>query len=57
MKMKHSIPKFMGHKEISAKNKTHTFKCLPKETEESINQQLDSTPESFRIKRNKYTLV
>jgi hypothetical protein len=47
----------MGHKEISAKNKTHTFKCLPKETEESINQQLDSTPESFRIKRNKYTLV
>ena len=30
---------------------------LNKETGESIHEQLDSTPESFRIKRNKYTLV
>jgi hypothetical protein len=29
--------------------------CLQKETGESIHYQLNSTPESFRTKRSKYT--
>jgi hypothetical protein len=29
--------------------------CLQKETGESIHKQLDSTPESSRTKRNKYS--
>jgi hypothetical protein len=37
------------------KRKTHSSKCLQKETGESLHWQLDSTPESSRTKRNKYT--
>jgi hypothetical protein len=36
----------MGHYEINGKRKNHSSKCLQKETEESLNYQLDSTTES-----------
>jgi hypothetical protein len=41
----------MGHNESSAKRKTHSSKCLQKETGESIHSQLDSTSESSRTKK------
>jgi hypothetical protein len=45
----------MGHNESLAKRKTHSSEYLQKETGESIHYQLNSTPESSRIKRSKYT--
>jgi hypothetical protein len=45
----------MEHNESSAKRKTHSSKCLQKETGQRIHQQLDSIPESSRIKRSKFT--
>jgi hypothetical protein len=45
----------MGHNEITGKRKTHSSKCLQKETEESLQQQLDSTPEASRTKGSRYT--
>jgi hypothetical protein len=55
MKRKTHHTKIMGHNECNGKRKTHSSKCLQKETEESLHQQLDSTPESSRTKRSKYT--
>jgi hypothetical protein len=45
----------MGHNKSSGKRKTHSSKCLQKETEESLHYQVDSTPESSRTKRSKYS--
>ena len=47
----------MGQNETSTKRKTHISKCLQKENEETlhISGELDSTTESSRTKRNKYT--
>ena len=45
----------MGHNESSAKKKTHSSKRLQKEAGESLHWQLDSTTESSRTKRSKYT--
>jgi hypothetical protein len=45
----------MGHNESSGKRKTHSPECLQKETGESIHYQLNSTSESSRTKRSKYT--
>jgi hypothetical protein len=45
----------MGHNENSAKRKTHGSECLLEETEESIPQQLNSTPENSRTRRSKHT--
>ena len=44
----------MGHNESSGKKKTHSSKCLL-ETEESLHYQLNSTSESSKTKRSKYT--
>ena len=43
----------MGHNENSPKRKTHSSKCLQKETEESIKEQPERTPKSSRTKRRK----
>jgi hypothetical protein len=49
------IPKLMGHNESRDKRKTHSSNFLQKETGESLHWQLDSTTESSRTKRSKYT--
>jgi hypothetical protein len=51
----HIVAKFTGYNESSSKRKTHTSKCLQKETGESIHWQLDRTIEKSRTKRSKYT--
>jgi hypothetical protein len=45
----------MRHNENSVKRKNYSSKCLQKETGESLHLQLDSTPESSKTKRSKYT--
>jgi hypothetical protein len=45
----------MGHNESSAMRKAHSSECLQKETGESIYYQFNSTSESSRTKRSKYT--
>jgi hypothetical protein len=45
----------MEHNESSGKRKTHSSKCLQKETGENLNKQHDSTPENSKTKRSKYT--
>jgi hypothetical protein len=45
----------MGHNGSSAKGKTHSSECPPKETAENRHYQLDSTPEISRTKRSKIT--
>jgi hypothetical protein len=44
----------MGHNE-SIKRKTHSSERVQKETGEIIHYQFNSTPESSRTKRSKYT--
>jgi hypothetical protein len=55
MQIKVQHKQIIGHNESSAKRKTQSSECFQKETGENINYLLNSTPESFRIKRNKYT--
>jgi hypothetical protein len=45
----------MGHNESIDKMKIHSSEYIQKETGASKQYQLDSTPESSRTKRNKYT--
>jgi hypothetical protein len=40
----------MRHNESSPKRKTHSSKCIQKETGKSLHQQLDSTAESSKQK-------
>jgi hypothetical protein len=37
MKIRHNIPKLVGHSESRAKRKTHSSECLYKEIGESIH--------------------
>ena len=37
------MPKIMGHNQSNGNRKTHSSKCLQKETGEILHQQLDST--------------
>jgi len=50
----YNISKLLGHNGSCGNRKTHSYEYLQKETEEIINQQLDSTPKSSRTKRSKY---
>jgi len=45
----------MGHNESCAKRKTHSSECLQKVTGESMYQHFDSTPKSFRRKKEANT--
>ena len=45
----------MEQNESNPKRKTHNYYCHQKEPEESIQEQLDSTPKSSRTKGRKFT--
>jgi hypothetical protein len=45
----------LGYNEISPKRKTHSSECFQKETGESIPLWLNSTSETTRTKRRKFS--
>jgi len=53
--MKIQYTQTYGQNESGIKRKTHSSECLQNKTGESICQQLDRTPKSYKTKANKKT--
>jgi hypothetical protein len=51
----HNISKLLGHNESGAKRKVNSTMCFQKEVLEISHNQVNSTPESSRTKRNQNT--
>jgi hypothetical protein len=50
-----AYPNFRGHNENSVERKIHSTGCLQKEIGEILHSQLNSTSESSRTKKSKFT--